>query len=146
MFNLHWYNTYLALVVPFMVSVFGIFLLRQFFLQIPRELYEAAVVDGMGHLGYLTRIVVPLSRPAVLTLALLTFVGAWDSFKWPLLVTRDASMRVLGVGLQQFMLGEGGDVQLLMAFATLVAAPVIGFYFLVQRQFREAVLSAGIRG
>jgi multiple sugar transport system permease protein len=146
MFNLHWYNTYLALIVPFTVSVFGIFLLRQFFLQIPRDLYEAAVVDGMGHLGYLTRIVVPLSRPAILTLALLTFVGAWDSFKWPLLVTRDASMRVLGVGLQQFMLGEGGDVQLLMAFATLVAAPVIVFYFLVQRQFRDAVLAAGIRG
>jgi multiple sugar transport system permease protein len=146
MFNLRWYNTYLALIVPFTVSVFGIFLLRQFFLQIPRDLYEAAVVDGMGHLGYLARIVVPLSQPAILTLALLTFVAAWDSFKWPLLVTRDASMRVLGVGLQQFMLGEGGDVQLLMAFATLVAAPVIAFYFLVQRQFREAVLTAGIRG
>jgi ABC-type glycerol-3-phosphate transport system permease component len=146
MFNLRWYNTYLALIVPFTVSVFGIFLLRQFFIQIPRELFEAALVDGMGHLRFLTAVVVPLSRPAILTLALLTFVGTWDSFRWPLLVTRDASMRVLAVGLQQFMLGEGGDVHLLMAFATLVTAPIILFYFLVQRQFRDAVLTAGIRG
>jgi ABC-type glycerol-3-phosphate transport system permease component len=146
MFNLHWYNTYAALIVPFTVSVFGIFLLRQFFMQIPRELFDAALVDGMGHLRFLTAVVVPLSRPAIFTLGLLTFVASWDSFKWPLLVTRDASMRVLAVGLQQFMLGEGGDVHLLMAFATLVAAPIILFYFLVQRQFRDAVLTAGIRG
>jgi multiple sugar transport system permease protein len=147
MYNLHWYNTYLALIVPFTVNVFGIFLLRQWFLQIPKELFEAAVMDGMGHLRYLFSIVLPLSRPAILTVALLSFIWSWDSFKWPLLVTRDSSMRVLGVGLQQFKSGEGGsNVQLLMAFATLVVLPVIVFYFLAQKQFREAVTMTGIKG
>jgi multiple sugar transport system permease protein len=147
MYNLKWYNTYLALIVPFTVNVFGIFLLRQWFLQVPKELFEAALMDGMGHLRYLISIVIPLSKPALLTVALLSFIWSWDSFKWPLLVTRDSSMRVLGVGLQQFKGGEGGtNVQLLMAFATLVVLPVIVFYFLTQKQFREAVTTVGIKG
>jgi multiple sugar transport system permease protein len=146
-YNLHWYNTYWALIVPFTVNVVAIFLLRQFFLQIPRELFEAAVMDGMGHLRYLMSIVVPLSKPAILTVALLNFIWSWDSFKWPLLVTRDTSMRVLGVGLQQFKSGEGGSyVQELMVFATLVVLPVLVFYFLLQRQFREAITTVGIKG
>ncbi len=147
MYNLKWYNTYQALIVPFTVNVFGIFLLRQWFLQIPKELFEAALMDGMGHLRYLFSIVIPLSKPALLTVALLSFIWSWDSFKWPLLVTRDSSMRVLGVGLQQFKAGEGGtNIQLLMAFATLVVLPVIVFYFLTQKQFREAVTTVGIKG
>jgi multiple sugar transport system permease protein len=147
MYNLKWYNTYFALIVPFTVNVFGIFLLRQWFMQIPKELFEAAVMDGMGHMRYLISIVLPLSKPALLTVALLSFIWSWDSFKWPLLVTRDTSMRVLGVGLQQFKGGEGGtNVQLLMAFATLVVLPVILFYFLTQKQFREAVTTVGIKG
>jgi multiple sugar transport system permease protein len=105
MFQLGWYNTYPALIVPWMASVFGIFLLRQFFLQIPRDLYEAAVIDGAGHLRYLASVVIPLSKSALITLALLQFIWEWDAFKWPLLVTRDANMRVLAVGLQQFMVG-----------------------------------------
>jgi multiple sugar transport system permease protein len=146
-YNLHWYNTYWALIVPFTVNVVAIFLLRQFFMQIPRELYEAAAVDGMGHLRYLWSIVVPLSRPAILTVALLNFIWSWDSFKWPLLVTRDTGMRVLGVGLQQFKAGEGGtDVHYLMVFATLVVLPVLLFYFLLQKQFREAITTVGIKG
>jgi multiple sugar transport system permease protein len=147
MYNLHWYNTYWALIVPFTVNVFGIFLLRQWFLQIPKDLFEAAVMDGMGHIRYLVSIVLPLSKPAILTVALLSFIWSWDSFKWPLLVTRDTNMRVLGVGLQQFKGGEGGtNVQLLMAFATLVVVPVLIFYFLAQKQFREAVTMTGIKG
>lgn len=146
-YNLHWYNTYWALIVPFTVNVVAIFLLRQFFLQIPKELFEAAVVDGMGHIRYLMTIVVPLSKPAILTVALLNFIWSWDSFKWPLLVTRDTSMRVLGVGLQQFKSGEGGSaVQELMVFATLVVIPVLVFYFLLQKQFREAITTSGIKG
>jgi multiple sugar transport system permease protein len=146
MFNLQWYNTYAALIVPFTVSVFGIFLLRQFFMQIPRELYEAAVLDGVGHIGFLFRVVLPLSRPILMALGLLTFVWSWDNFKWPLLVTRDASMRVLAVGLQQFIIGEGREVQLLMAFATLVAGPVIVLYFITQKYFKEGILTTGLKG
>jgi multiple sugar transport system permease protein len=146
-YNLQWYNTYWALIVPFTVNVVGIFLLRQFFMQIPKELFEAAVMDGMGHLRYLVSVVMPLSKPAILTVALLNFIWSWDSFKWPLLVTRDTSMRVLGVGLQQFKSGEGGsNVHLLMVFATLVVIPILVFYFVLQKQFREAVTTVGIKG
>jgi multiple sugar transport system permease protein len=146
-YNLHWYNTYWALIVPFTVNVVAIFLLRQFFMQMPKDLFEAAVMDGMGHLRYLWYIVVPLSKPAILTVALLNFIWSWDSFKWPLLVTRDTNLRVLGVGLQQFKSGEGGSyVQELMVFATLVVVPVLILYFLLQRQFREAITTIGIKG
>ena len=147
MFNLKWYNTYAALVVPFLVSVFGIFLLRQFFMQIPRDLFDAAQIDGAGHLRYLFSVVVPLSKPAIITTALLNFIWAWDSFKWPLLVTRDSNMRVLAVGMQQFLVGEGGSkVQLMMAFAAMVVVPVIIFYFFTQKYFTEGVISTGIKG
>jgi ABC-type glycerol-3-phosphate transport system permease component len=146
MFNLRWYNTYLALIVPSLVSVFSIFLLRQFFMQIPKDLFEAAMLDGMGHLRFLVSIVVPLSKPALLTVGLLNFIWAWDSFKWPLLVTRDSSMRVLAVGLQQFMQGQGTQVHLLMAFAAMVIVPVLILYFVAQKQFREGILNAGLKG
>ncbi len=146
MFNFGWYNTYLALTVPFTVSVFGIFLLRQHFLQVPRELYDAARIDGASHLQYLIWVLLPLSRPALVVIAVLNFIWAWDAFQWPLLVTRDPSMRVLAVGLQQFMVGEGGvNTHLLMAFATMMVAPIIALYFLAQRAFTEGFLSSGIK-
>jgi ABC-type glycerol-3-phosphate transport system permease component len=147
MFNFGWYNTYLALIVPFLASVFSIFLLRQFFMQIPKDLFDAALIDGAGHLRYLFAIVLPLSKPALVTTALLNFIWAWDSFKWPLLVTRDSNMRVVAVGLQQFMASEGGTkVQLLMAFATMVVVPVLVFYFITQKYFKEGVITTGIKG
>jgi ABC-type glycerol-3-phosphate transport system permease component len=146
-YQLKWYNTYYALTVPFLVSVFGIFLCRQFFLQLPRDLYEAALMDGAGHIRYLASIVLPLSKPAIVTIALLQFIAAWDDFKWPLLVTRDASMRVLAVGLQQFTAGEGGtNTHLLMAFATLTVLPVVVVYFLTQRHFTQGFITTGIKG
>lgn len=147
MFNFKWYNGFLALTVPFFVSVFGIFLLRQFFLQIPKELYDAAVIDGAGHLRYLVAIVLPIASPAVITVALLNFIWTWDSFKWPLLVTRDSNMRVLAVGLQQFLVGEGGTkVHLMMAFATMVVTPILVFYFFTQKYFTEGIARTGIKG
>jgi len=145
-FNLRWYNTYLALIAPFLVSVFSIFLLRQFFMQIPKDLFEAALLDGMGHLRFLLSIVIPLSKPALLTVSLLNFIWAWDNFKWPLLVTRDSSMRVLAIGLQQFMQGQGTQVHQLMAFAAMVVAPVLVIYFIAQKQFREGILTTGLKG
>lgn len=146
-YNFHWYNTYPALIVPFTVSVFGIFLLRQFFLQIPRDLYDAARIDGAGHSRYLRSVMLPVSYPAVVTIALFTFIWAWDEFKWPLLVTRDSTMRVLGVGLQQFMTGEGGtNTHYLMALAALVVVPVLVAYFFTQRYFADAIITSSVKG
>jgi multiple sugar transport system permease protein len=147
MFNLGWYNTYAALVVPFLASVFGIFLLRQFFMQVPKDLFDAALIDGAGHLRYLWTVMLPLSKPAVVTIALLNFIASWDSFKWPLLVTRDSSMRVVAVGLQQFNATDGGtQTQWLMAFAAMVVIPVIIFYFFTQKYFTEGIARTGIKG
>jgi ABC-type glycerol-3-phosphate transport system permease component len=147
MFQLKWYNTYLALIVPFLASVFGIFLLRQFFMQIPKDLFDAALIDGSGHVRYLFTIVMPLSKPALVSVALINFIWAWDSFKWPLLVTRDSNMRVLAVGLQQFLVGEGGtNIHLMMAFSAMVTVPVIIFYFFTQKYFTEGITTTGIKG
>lgn len=147
MFRIKWYNSYAALIMPFLVSVFGVFLLRQSFMQVPRELYDAAQIDGAGHIRYLVSIVVPISRPAIITVAMLNFIWSWDNFRWPLLVTRDSNMRVLAVGLQQFMVGEGGvQTHLLMAFATLVVIPVLVFYFITQKYFTEGIAKTGIKG
>jgi multiple sugar transport system permease protein len=88
-----------------------------------------------------------LSKPAIVTTAMLNFIASWDAFKWPLIVTRDSNMRVLAVGLQQFMASEGGTrVQLMMAFATIVVIPVLVFYFLTQKYFKEGVITTGIKG
>jgi ABC-type glycerol-3-phosphate transport system permease component len=142
-----WYNTYLALTIPFLASVFGIFLLRQFFMQIPRDLFDAALIDGSGHLRFLLKIVLPLSKPALVSVALINFIWAWDSFKWPLLVTRDPQMRVLAVGLQQFLVQEGGTkIQLMMAFSSMVVVPVIVFYFFTQKYFTEGIQTTGLKG
>ena len=147
MFRLKWYNQYAALTVPFWVNVFGIFLLRQFFMQIPKDLYDAARIDGAGHTRFMAAVVVPISRPAVITVALLSFIWSWDNFRWPLLVTRDSNMRVLAVGLQQFMAQEGGTrTHLLMAFATMVVVPVLVFYFFTQKHFTEGIARTGIKG
>ena len=104
---LNWYNSYLALIVPFLANAFGIFLLRQFFMQIPKDFFDAAQIDGAGHIRYLTTIVVPLARPAILTVALLEFIWTWNEFKWTQLVTRDVDMRTVSVGLQGFLNGDG---------------------------------------
>jgi ABC-type glycerol-3-phosphate transport system permease component len=105
------------------------------------------VIDGAGHLRYLVAIVLPLSKPAFVTVGLLNFIAAWDSFKWPLLVTRDSNMRVLAVGLQQFLASEGGTkVQLMMAFSTMVVLPVLIFYFFTQKYFTEGIATTGLKG
>ncbi len=147
MFSLGWYNTYLALTVPFLSSVFAIFLLRQFFLQVPKDLFDAALIDGSSRIRYLVSIVLPLSKPAVVTIGLLQFIWSWDSFQWPLLVTRNSNMRVIAVGMQQYMAQEGGtNTQLMMAFASVVVVPVLILYFLTQRYFTQGFIMSGIKG
>ncbi|MBS3784180.1 MAG: carbohydrate ABC transporter permease, partial [Anaerolineae bacterium] len=140
------YDTYLALIVPWTASVFSIFLLRQFFAQIPRDLYDAALLDGCGHLRFLLTIVLPLSRAALLSVALFTFIGSWNAFQWPLIVTAREVMRPIQVGLAVFTRESGTDTQLLMAAAAITILPIVALYFLVQRTFIEGIASTGIRG
>lgn len=144
--DFHWIDTYAAMIVPWTASAFSIFLLRQFFRSIPSELYDAAVIDGCGHLRFLMAIVVPLSKPALITSSLFTFLGSWNSLMWPLLVTNNPLMRPLQVGISSFITDAGTQVQLLLAAVTISIVPVIVLYLLLQHWFIEGIATVGIRG
>lgn len=144
--KLHWYDTYWALIVPFVVSVFAIFLLRQHFLQIPFELQEAAYLDGAGHGRFLFQIMVPLSRPPIATIALLKFISSWNAFLWPLLVTQSPKLRTVQIGLTSLMQDEGLKYHIWMAAATLVMLPVLAVFLATQKQFIESVAKSGLKG
>lgn len=142
----NWIDTYYALIVPFTATVFSVFLFRQFFRSIPNELYDAAVLDGATHSRFLWSVVLPLSKPALITSALLTFLGSWNALIWPLLVTNSPQMRPIQVGLAQFITEAGTQVQLLMAGATMTILPIMILYLILQRWFVEGIASIGIRG
>ncbi|MCB8927255.1 MAG: carbohydrate ABC transporter permease [Ardenticatenaceae bacterium] len=141
-----WIDNWPALTVPFMASAFGIFLLRQFFQQIPDELWDSAQIDGAGHLRYLLQIVLPLSKAPVLILALFGFLGSWDSLAWPILVTRSLDWRPISFGLQSFLQEAGSFVHLQMAGAIITILPILVIYFFTQRQFIEAMTRSGLKG
>lgn len=139
-------DTLPALTVPFLSTAFIIFLFRQFFMGIPTELWDAARMDGAGHLRFLTAVVVPMSKPVMMTAALLTFVNAWNEFLWPLLVTYTPTWRPLGVGLYTFISEAGPETHLLMAGAVITILPVLVVYFFTQKQFTEGIATSGLKG
>lgn len=141
-----WINRYQALIVPWLASVYAIFLLRQYFLGIPEELYYAARIDGSRDWRYLWRIMVPLSRPALVTIALLKGIGSWNAFLWPMIVTNSAEMRTLPVGLTAFTSETNTDYELLMAATTMIVLPMIALYALLQRYIVEGISRGGLKG
>jgi ABC-type glycerol-3-phosphate transport system permease component len=141
-----WYDTLAGLTVPFMASAFSIFLLRQFFSQLPNELLESARMDGAGHTRALSSIVLPLSGAPLFTVAFLAFVGSWNSLQWPLVATRTARWRPITVGLSTFITEAGPQNELRMAGAVLAVLPVVLVYFFAQKQFTEAIARSGIKG
>lgn len=143
--RLGWYNTYLALIVPFGASVFNLFLLRQAFLQLPLELYEAAVLDGCGHFRFLWQFALPLVRPTLAIIALLTAIRAWNDFQWPLIVTDSPDLRPIQVGLTIFRSDVSTNFQLLMAGSLMAIAPVIALFLVAQRQLIQGIARSGIR-
>lgn len=141
-----WLNSLQALTVPFMANAFSIFLLRQFFAQIPYELWEAARIDGAGHLRFLVQIVLPLSRAPVLTVMIFAFIGSWNAFLWPLLVTTTNTWRPLMVGLWTFVTEAGPQTHLWMAGSVITIVPMLVLYFLTQKQFTEGIATSGLKG
>jgi len=127
------------------VSVFSIFLMKQHFMSIPTELFDAARIDGCSHWRYLWQIVMPLSRPVVITTALLKFVGSWNSFLWVLIVTNDPKYRTLTVGLQAFSSDVGTLYNLLMAAATFTILPVVIIFLFTQRYFVRGIARTGLK-
>ncbi len=146
--SVSWINTYPGLIVPGMTSVFGTFLLREFFRGIPKELEDSARMDGASHVVIYSRIVVPLSLPAMSALSIFSFMGSWDNFLWPLVVTNSPDMRTLTVGLTMFIGEYAGQTQwnVLMAASLMISLPVIIFFLIFQKGFIEGVALTGIKG
>ncbi len=141
-----WLNTLPALTVPFIANAFSIFLLRQFFIKIPDELWDAARMDGAGHFRFLIQICLPISKAPVLTVMIFAFIGSWNAFLWPLLVTTRAVWRPLMVGLWTFVSEAGPETNLLMAGAVITIIPILILYFLTQKQFTEGIATTGLKG
>jgi len=145
--SLGWTGTFLPLIVPpFFGGAFSIFLLRQFFLTIPQELSDAARIDGCSELGILTRIIVPMARPAIATVALFAFTGAWMDFLNPLIYLHDEDTYTLAIGLQAFLGRHGGEWNLLMAAATVITLPMLVLFFFAQRTFIQGITLTGMKG
>jgi multiple sugar transport system permease protein len=138
-------NTWAGVVIPGMASIFGIFLVRQYALSIPDALLDAARVDGAGELRIYRSIVLPVCRPVLLTLGVLTFMGTWNDFLWPLVVLTDDSMYTLPVALANLLGEHVQDVELMMAGSVLTVAPVVVLFFALQRHYVEGIVSGALR-
>ncbi len=144
--RLGWIDTYQGLTVPFLASAFAVFFLRQFFQTIPRELEEAALIDGAGRRRILFQIVLPLARPALATITLFIFLSEWDTYLWPLIATNSEAMRTLPVGLRFFVEESGSQLNLMMAGAVMAVVPILLLFFMAQRQFIEGIAMTGSKG
>jgi ABC-type glycerol-3-phosphate transport system permease component len=141
-----WINNWPALTIPFMASAFSILLLRQFFQQIPEELWDSARIDGAGHIRYLLQIVAPLSKAAIVTVILFSFIGSWNALAWPILVTTTPDWRPISYGLLSFLDESGAQNHLRMAGAVITILPLIVLYFFTQKQFTEGIATSGLKG
>ena len=139
-------NSYPGLVLPAAVGAFGIFLLRQFFMTLPRELEDAARLDGCSEFGIYWRIILPLSKPALATLGIFTFTAAWNEFLWPLLITSKDSMKTLQIGLQVFQTQYTTRWDLLMAGTVVVTLPVLIIFLAGQKYFTRGIAMSGLKG
>lgn len=144
--ELGWVNSYWALIIPWAFTAFGTFLLRQFYLTIPYEVDEAARIDGCNHFGIYWRILLPLIKPGLATLAVFTFIGYWNSFLWPLIITNDQALYTLPLGLQMFHGQYSTQWNLLMAASTLTTLPSLVVYLIAQRYIVEGISSTGLGG
>ncbi len=146
--NFGWINTYTVLIVPFLVSVFYIYLLRQNFLQIPDELYLAAKVDGTSDLKYLWTVMIPLSLPTLISITILKMMGAWNSYIWPRLVANDEAHRLITNGLRGAFTEASGDINypVQMAAVALVSAPLFLVFVFLRKYIMKGVSRSGIKG
>jgi len=144
--DLGWVNTYPGLIVPFLATGFGAFLLRQQFLTLPKDLEEAARLDGYGHWRFLMRVVVPLSRPAIGALAVFSFLGAWNQYLWPLLVTDDDNKRTVQVGLRQLTRTNLDRFPVTFAGTLLAALPIVILLLIFQKQLVRGLTAGAVKG
>ena len=144
--SLGWYDTYLGLAVPFLATGFGAFLMRQAFLQVPRDLSDAAALDGYGHWRFMTRVAVPLARPAVAALTVFAFLGAWNQYLWPLLVTKDDRLRTVQIGLKQLRSTQLSDINVTFAGAIIAVIPIVILLLLFQKHLVRGLTAGAVKG
>lgn len=144
--DLGWFNSYQALVVPFLALGFGAFLMRQVFLQIPRDLRDAATVDGYGHLRFMARVAIPLARPMIAALAVFSFLGAWNQYLWPLLVTRDDELRTVQIGLEHLRNSSPQDFNVVFAGSVMAVVPLFVLLVVFQKQLIRGLTAGAVKG
>lgn len=144
--DLGWLNSYQGLVVPFLASAFGTFLLRQAFLGVPTDLRDAAALDGYGHFGFLRHVAVPLVRPSLAALAVFGFLGAWNQYLWPLLITTEDRYRTVQIGLKQLASTRIDELNLVMAGTVLAALPIFIGLVIFQRHLIRGLTSGAVKG
>ncbi len=143
--ELHMLNSYFGLIIPVIFHAFGIFLLRQFYLSIPRELEEAAIVDGAGYWRVYWNIILPLSKPILAALSVFFFLANWNSFLWPLTITKDTDLWVVQIGIASFRQQYASSQNYIMAASVIVALPTVIIFFLCQRQLVESIKTSGFK-
>jgi multiple sugar transport system permease protein len=143
-------DTYLGMILPFAINSTAVFVFRQFFLQLPKELFEAARIDGAGELSILWRIAIPLCKPALITAVLLTFIGPWNEFLWPFLVTKEQSMQPLAVSLANYIstvsARAANPFGAILAGACVLAAPAVALFVAFQKKFVSTQIGSGVKG
>ena len=143
-------DNYLGMILPFAINSTAVIIFRQYFLQLPKELFEAARIDGASELGLLTRVALPLVRPALVTVVLITFLGPWNEFLWPFLITKRADMQPLAVSLANYMNNLAGSTAnpfgAILAGAVVLAAPAVILFIAFQRYFVSSDLGSGVKG
>ena len=139
-------NSYAGLIVPAIFNAFGIFLLRQYYVSLPRELEEAAIVDGAGYWRIYWSVILPLSRPIIASLAILFFLANWNAFLWPLTIANDPNLWVVQVGISSFRSQYASSWNYIMAASTIVAAPMLILFVIFQRQIMDSIKTSGLKG
>ena len=139
-------DSYTALIIPSLASVFYIFYLKEYLTSIPISYYKAAKVDGCTDLEFIKRILIPLAKPSLFTMGILSFINGWNSFLWPILVTNSKEMRLLSNGLSSFATESGTNVHLQMAASTIAIVPILILYLIFRKQIIRGVVKSGIKG
>ena len=139
-------DTYTALIVPSLASIFYIFYLNGYLTSIPLSYYKAAKIDGCSDLEFIRRILIPLAKPSLFTMGILSFINGWNAFLWPILVTNSKEMRLLSNGLSSFATESGTNVQLQMAASTIAIVPILILYLIFRKQIIRGVVKSGIKG
>ena len=144
--NLGMIDTYTSLFIPYAASVLYIYMLREFFLTVPKPLYYAAKIDGAGDWKFLWKVLVPIAKPSIITISILVGINSWNAFLWPLLVTNKENMRVLATGLTAFQSDAGNQYELLMAASSIITVPIVGVYVFLHKKIMNGISLGGTKG